>query len=450
MEVAVNGTVVCNNPVPNITEPVLSIPGRSYVSHAVAVKLDEKLLSRHLMLLGGSGSGKTTTFMYITEQIRKQMCREDIAIIFDTKGEFYEKFGQSGDIVIGNSAEFRRKSHTWNIFGEILADGMDSFSIELNAREIAASLFEGRGSTSQPFFANAARDIFQAILVYFVREATAPGSKRHDWLNNKKLIRAFNSMTVEDYRNIFRAYSDFRKLLTYIGDKPGAEMSNQALGVFGELNSMISEYFIGAFADYDPQHSVSMRSAVRQKGGRAIFIEYDLSVGETLTPMYRLLVDQALKEALGRQSQETRGSVFLIADEFKLLPKLKHIDDALNFGRSLGVRVFAGIQSIDQLYDVYGKEKGAVLAAGFGSIFAYHTNDVSSREYIISRFGKNIMYYQYTNQLTDKTAVKLRDGNTVEDWHLLSLETGQAVVGLGDNPPFLFEFNDYPPNKELV
>ena len=85
-----------------------------------------------------------------------------------------------------------------------------------------------------------------------------------------------------------------------------------------------------------------MRNAVRGKGGRAIFVEYDLAVGETLAPVYRLLIDQALKEALSRN--ENTGQVYVIADEFKLLPKLQHIDDALNFGRGLGVRVVAGIQ----------------------------------------------------------------------------------------------------------
>lgn len=184
-----------------------------------------------------------------------------------------------------------------------------------------------------------------------------------------------------------------------------------------------------------------MRQAVRKKGGRAIFVEYDLAVGETLTPVYRLLIDQALKEALSRMQKS--GNVYFIADEFKLLPKLQHIDDALNFGRGLGVRVMAGIQSIDQLYDVYGKEKGAVIASGFGSIFAFHTNDGSSREYITNRFGPNIIIYEYTSSQKNAIATKERDGNTVEAWDQMELGVGQAVIGLGHDAPFLFQFDEY-------
>ena len=194
-------------------------------------------------------------------------------------------------------------------------------------------------------------------------------------------------------------------------------------------------------ADHNPKRSLSMRKAVREKGGKAIFVEYDLSVGETLSPIYRLLIDQALKEALGRQTAS--GNVYLIADEFKLLPKLQHIDDALNFGRGLGVKVMAGIQSIDQLYDVYGKDKGAVIASGFGSIFAFHTNDASSRDYITRRFGTNVMVYDYNDSYRNKQSYQERNGNTVEEWEQINLGLGQAVIGLGYADPFIFQFDEY-------
>ena len=63
----------------------------------------------------------------------------------------------------------------------------------------------------------------------------------------------------------------------------------------------------------------SMREFIRSKGGKVLFIEYDLSIGSVLTPIYRLLFDLALKEALGRGSAQS-GNVYLICDEFKLIP----------------------------------------------------------------------------------------------------------------------------------
>ena len=430
------GTSILSNTVPEISAPLVHFPGTA-MDGTVGFAINEDIMSRHLLLLGGSGCGKTNAFCYTVEELRRSMTEDDIAIIFDTKGEFYDWFSKDGDYVIGNSSRFRSVSHTWNLFDEILADGEDENAVTMNARELAAALFHDRGSSSQPFFCNAARDIFRGILIHFIRQAESNPSGWKKKLNNEDLIKAFQSFKAEDFTKIFNYYPDLRSLLTYLGDGK----SNQALGVFGELNSMLSEYFVGILAEYRADRSISMRKAVREKGGRAIFVEYDLSVGETLSPVYRLLIDQALKEALGRTGSE--GHVYLIADEFKLLPKLQHIDDALNFGRGLGVRVMAGIQSIDQLYDIYGKDKGAVIASGFGSIFAFHTNDASSRDYITGRFGTNIMVYEYNDVSRNRITSNERDGNTVEEWEQLELGLGQAVIGLGYNAPFLFQFDKY-------
>ena len=138
-----------------------------------------------------------------------------------------------------------------------------------------------------------------------------------------------------------------------------------------------------------------MRKFVRSRGKKVLYIEYDLSIGSVLTPVYRLLFDMALKEALGRQNNQ--GNVYLICDEFKLLPHLQHIDDGVNFGRSLGVKIIAGLQSIEQLYEIYEESRGKNIAAGFSSIFAFKANDITTREYISNLFGKNIMLEQYVS-----------------------------------------------------
>lgn len=436
------GTLLKENPTPWIEKPQIIFPGRGYADRK-RFGLDAKLLSRHVLLLGGSGCGKTNTFQFAMQQVLPTLGEEDIAIVFDTKGEFYDLFYKPGDYVVGNSPAFRAKSHIWNIFDEVLADGWDNYAISTNAREIAGALFHGRGSSTQPFFCNAAKDIFMAVLLHFVRMAQKHPQEWMPRLNNKDLRRAFAGFKGKDYVGIFRSYPDLRYMETYIGDGS----SNQALGVFGELNSMLSEYFVGILADHDPQRSISMRNAVRDRGGRTIFIEYDLSLGEMLTPVYRLLVDQALKEALGRgqdgSGRKKTGCVYLFADEFKLLPRLQHIDDALNFGRGMGVRVMAGIQSINQLYDIYGKDRGTVMASGFGSLFGFHTNDEASRAFITGLMGSNVVVYEYENQLSNEPVVQLREGRTVEEWTQLDLGVGQAVISLGDQAPFLYQFDEY-------
>lgn len=225
---------------------------------------------------------------------------------------------------------------------------------------------------------------------------------------------------------------DMRSVLSYIeGD------STQSQGVLAEMYSVVRDIFIGVFAE---KGGFSIRNFVRRKGGRTLFIEYDLSIGSVLTPVYKIMFDLALKEALGQT--KSKGNVYLICDEFKLLPNLQHIDDGVNFGRSLGVKVFAGLQSIEQLYEIYGQSRGKNLAAGFSSIIAFRANDVTTRSYISSLHGQNMVLEQY-RMMDNHTVEDKRIGNTVEDWDLNSLRVGEAIVGLPFSPPFRFYFEMY-------
>ena len=156
--------------------------------------------------------------------------------------------------------------------------------------------------------------------------------------------------------------------------------------------------------------------------------------------MYRLLFDLALKEALGGRKLN-RGNTYLIIDEFKLLPDLMHIDDGLNFGRSLGVKVCAGLQSINQLYDIYGENRGKVLAAGFMNSFCFQTFDMDSRNFIMERFGEkyeNIALHSLSTPVSVQRA-----GHVIEDWNILDLKVGQAFINLVGYKPFLYQFADF-------
>lgn len=403
--------------------------------------LDTPSVFQHLLLLGGSGSGKTNTLYQILPQLRRRTEEENQRssfFVFDAKGDYvnHRGFRQPGDTVLGNGAVFRGGSAVWNIFEEILADGPDPENYEANAREIASDLFEDRRSTAQPFFANAARDIFAGVLIYFIRRRRDNPAVWKEKLNNEFLVQFLMGRTPEQFASYFRLYPDLTGLISYFGDGT----SNQSLGVFGELRSMIYECFQGIFARKAPAGTVgfSIRRAMREKGGRAVFVEYDLSTGAAMTPMYRLLTDLALKEAM---SSEAAGQTFFLLDELKLLPKVVHLEDALNFGRSKGVSVVAGLQSVDQIYAAYGRERGQVILGGFGSVFAFHTADFASREYVTRLMGPNIQSYRYQTKKGEVTDYQTRSGNTVEQWDQRALKLGQAVVGLASqDEPFLFTF----------
>lgn len=390
--------------------------------------LTTDILSKHIMLLGGIGTGKTNTFFQIVSQLKQNMTDDDIMVVFDTKGDFYKEFYRPGDIVISNdeTATGGDCLDYWNIFNEIDEDAQ----LVENIIEISKSIFaDACEKTNQIFFPNAAKDLFMATLLHFMR------SVEPRECTNKNFIEYLNYTPSNEFREMIMQYPDLRAMSSYISN----DDSPQTQGVMSELQQVVREIFVGNFAK---NGMLSLKDLVRNKGGKTVFIEYDLSLGSMLSPIYSLMFDIAIKTALGRKRSE--GNVYFITDEFRLLPHLKHIDDAVNFGRSLGIKFMIGIQNVEQIYDNYGEERARSILSGFSTSITFRLNDEKSREYVEGIFGKNRKCDVYMPLVQTKGLVEeQREGNVVEDWDITGLEIGEAIVGLPGKEPFVFRFDRY-------
>ena len=426
------GSLVTDNYPPKITgKEVVKFSG-TFQGKKARFGMLEDHLDKHTMLVGSTGCGKTTLMNTIVEQLQDSMTKNDVMIIFDSKGDFYSKFGhKSGSCVIGNSKQYYPKSARWNIFREIVADGWDDQQVVVNAQEICKDLFAERDKrTNNPFFPNAARDLLASILIFLVRTGRDDKVFRKEYFYNDKLKLVLDTSSQEVILDYLSFDPDLRSVASYIQGG-----GNQADGVLAEMYSIARDVLNGVFAEHG---MFSIREFVRNKGGKTLFVEYDLTIGQTLTPVYRLLFDLALKEAMGRQSEE--GNVYLICDEFRLIPHLQHIDDGVNFGRSLGVKVFAGLQSIEQLFEIYQESRGRNIAAGFSNLFMFHTDDPSTLKYLAERSGRNVVMDEYIN-LKAETDEDKREGHVVEDYDLVSMMPGDAIVKLAFSEPFCFHFD---------
>jgi len=401
------------------------VRGKSTEGKAISIPITEDLQSKHMLFIGGIGMGKTNGIFQVISQIREQMTNKDVMMVFDTKGDFYSTFYRGGDIVISNDEKATGPNGPdyWNIFGEI-----DPSCVEEDSIEIARSLFQKRiQQSNQPFFPNAARDIFTALLMHSDRTG--------DFRSNAKLRQFLDKSSSFDIRSLLQTHDDLKAICSYISD----DGSSQTQGVISEFQQLMREIFVGNFRK---EGTLSVRKAIRNKGGRMIFVEYDLGIGGMLTPIYSLLMDMAIKEALCRKKSE--GNVWFIIDEFRLLPNLEHIDDGVNFGRSLGAKFIIGVQNIDQVFDSYGESQARNILSGFLTTFAFHVNDATTRNFIQQMFGKNRKKEVYMASVQSRGIVEqLRDANVVEDWDITNLSAGEAIVGIPGFEPFNIKFDQF-------
>jgi len=431
-----HGGILGNNAPVSSSKSVVRFNG-THQGSASSFHIDESILDKHMLFIGGTGTGKTNLFKHCVSQLKGSLQPEDVMIIFDTKGDFHDDFyTPKKDVVIGNSRSYRTQSAKWNIFREIVIDGYDDEDVIVNTQEICRSLFADKTEkTNNPFFPNAARDLLAAIIITMIR-LKACGDLAAGMLRNYVIKNIMDTYTPEDLLDLLVEYNDMKSKAAYIyGDNA------QSQGVLSEMYSVVNDLFVGVFND-DGQFSI--RDFVRRKGGRTLFIEYDLAIGDLLSPIYTLLFDLAIKETLSRHSSTSKGNVYLILDELKLLPNLRHLDDGINFGRSLGLKIIAGLQSVDQLNSVYKSNEAVAqnIIAGFSSIVSFRLNDAKTREHITKLHGKNVVVEQYQG-LDGLLKETRRDGHIVEDWDLAKLETGEAVVGLPEIEPFKFYFDLY-------
>lgn len=398
--------------------PFFVIPGTNGM-----IPVDLSMLSKHLLFLGGIGMGKTNGINLVVRNIRNTMTDNDIMVIFDPKGDYYETFYREGDIVISND---ERCTDFWNIFEEINIDDRK----EVNIMEIANFFFKEKiEHSSNPFFPGAAKDVFASLLTYIVRKNIP------QVMNNRALRRNIDTKNSKDYTQFFSQYDDMKGVCAYIAD----DAKGQTQGVISEFQQTVREIFIGNFRK---KGDFSIRKAVRNKGNKAIFIEYDLSLGKTLAPIYGLLMDLAIKESLCRKSDE--GNVYFVMDEFRLMTPLEHMDNGINFGRSLGAKFILGLQNVEQIYDVYGEFAGRSILSGCSTLIAFYVNDAASREIIKERGGENLKKLTFSSSVASKGIYEqVMNGHCIEDWDIGQLGVGEAIVQYSNCSPFVFKFRKF-------
>ena len=442
---ALFGRNIRDNPVPEETADRRRGPFAVFQDpdSGKVIGLNKESLSLGCLAVAAPGGGKTNLFDMILSRLLTDMDNQDVIIIFDTKGDYLAEFGsripEEERVVIGSGWEYRKITSYHNIFAEIMPRGVDGKLVytpdsDVDALEIAELFFQQMHSETQPVFPAMAEQIVAGIIIYFMRRYWREDQSR---LNNQELIHFFQSRTTEELKAVFEEdyMEDYKSCISYISGK-----GTQTQGVNSYIGAILRKMFIGPFAMADPAREFSMMHILTGRKRTVVFIEYDLKRGNALAPMYGILIDQALKNALGGRG-DTRKNVYLLLDEWALLPKLKYAADSLSFGRSQGVKVMAGIQNISAIEDLYGEAGARNILAGFQNIFAFRITDYHTRRFLVERLGENYQNISFSAQ--NESANIQYTGHTLEEWDLMELELGQAAVVLAGEAPFLFRFPRY-------
>jgi type IV secretory pathway TraG/TraD family ATPase VirD4 len=388
-----------------------------------------ELLSTHILFLGGIGTGKTNGMKQIVRQLRAGSREGDVFIFFDTKGDFLKNFRRPGDAVISSDPDADPNGVRWNLFRDLPADPRRR---EEDIYEIATAVFgdELHNAGQNTFFAAAARDIFAGVVAAMA-----------DQPNSNDELRTELEGSADQLYQLLDGQPGMSGTIRYLEDEKTAN------SILAFLQLTLRKSFSGAFRE---RGDFSVRDFVRGRGGRALFVEYDIAVGSSLLPIYRVLIDMAIKEALasGRSwllhHPRVTDNFYFILDEFALLPRLSHIADGVNFGRELGLKFLVATQNVNQVLSGYSAEFGQSIMSGFGTIFAFRLPDEASRTLLRQRYGTNrkkiAIPAAVRHEGVQETIVV---GNVIEDWDMSGLEKGHCIAALPHGAPFLLQFAEF-------
>jgi len=311
------------------------------------VPFPHRMEQSHTMLVGTTGSGKTTELRSLVAQMR---VRQDSAVIFDLTGAYVEAFYDPERDVILNPMD--QRCPAWSIFNDCRTHS------EFTAA--AAALIPSDGGSSEPFWALAARTLFIEMCIR-LRERG----------QTSNLALSENLMTA-DLKRVHRF------LVNTIADPltapEAARMAESIRAVFN-TNAQVLRFL----PDEGPSFSIGDWITGEKAPGSILFITsnyVDLPMNRALLTLW---MDLAINRLMTMPRTRALRTWFMF-DELGALHRLPAIENGLQTARAFGGAMILGIHSLEKLIEVYGEQGARNLASLARSKLILATADLDTAE----------------------------------------------------------------------
>lgn len=336
--------------------------------------LDEAREKEHFLILGSTGTGKSSLLLQL---VAGWLQRGTRLLIVDRKGEFYSHFGRRGDILFN---PFDSRGVGWSIFSEFDfiqdADGkITRIPPDLqNICDILCGVDDPRAAAgNQKFWLTSASGVLISSLCWL---------GLHGKTKNVDVVEFFNQTT----NQILAKFKELpAPMQTGIGALGGDPDTEQAAGVMSTLHSKIAQL---ATCSRDGDFSVSRWA---RSGGRSnLYLSTAGRHDTSFTTIIALLIElvgKEVKEYPDNGAQQTR-LVFLI-DELSALPPMPSmLSFLLTQTRSKGVSVVIANQTVQKIEQLYQTQGAKNLVACAKSRFIFAMPEASDARYLSDTIGK--------------------------------------------------------------
>lgn len=356
--------------------------------------------TRHFLVTGATGSGKTNLMHQLLPQIEK---KKDPSIIIDQTGEMIARYynKERGDIIF-NPFDARRKD--WDFFEDCATqEELERFSKILFGFNRKRSK-----SHSDPFWEQSAEYVFNACVEYLGK-------------NDKKTLRALKEITLdanlETLQQILKGTSAER-YLTDDGKGVATSVLSMVATTVKPMIHLSEDSVNGMFSLKEYFQNI-------KKGSSSwLFLSTKPSSRELTLPLIACISELSLTHLMDIGINKDRR-IWCIFDELASLGTLPALPPLMAEGRKYGACVVAALQSLNQLYDNYGHYAGSSIFGQFGTSFFFRNTEPAIAKLFSDMCGTETVTRQQKN--TSFGANTFRDGISYSEH-----QQKQPIVQLND------------------
>ncbi len=301
------------------------------------VPIPEDLETRHLALIGTTGSGKTTVLRQLLDGIER---RGDAAIVYDTSGEFVAHYyrPERGDVILN---PFDARAAFWSPFDELTHPA--------DAERIAHQLVSSSARAEDDVWISAARTLVANILRELWRDGRGDLPSLFDTLQlatkeelKSRLVgtssaRTFEADAEKATASVLFMLAKAASALQFLQAAPGAGGSFSFKRYFDDLD-----------ASPGPKPW--------------IFVPRKEEYFDATRPLLACFLECAATALMAAPPSHSRRVWFML-DELADLPKVENLARLLPQGRKFGAAAVLAFQAIGQMRERYGKDGAEALLA---------------------------------------------------------------------------------------
>lgn len=372
----------------------------------------------HYLIIGGSGSGKSSALIIPTLLINNGVP----AFVLDIKGELSRLAKKKGDARVHIFNPNDRRSYGYDPFYNLKKESTEQEILE-TMQMVTFSLISLSANVKDPFWKISARNMLCGLMIYHYKRG------KHNLVDIMDAIlgQPIKASIQEVMTGSEPTTAEYRYLVAF------SDLADETIsGIYAEMASNIIVFANDQDIRYALKHNSLKCSPVDLENGNSIYVVIREDKLTAYNQVLQLIINQTLN-ALERRPEKSEPILFLIDELPRILSagKIERLLDASRTLRSRNVRLILVTQSVEALMIVYSENEVVDLISNCNYKIVLDASSQKTQHMIREWCGKYRELKKTWNGAgtKQKTGVSFEEKPIVEESDLMTLaQTGEVIL----------------------